>query len=30
MNLSTDPSFDFNLLRRIAAAPYHGAGGGAQ
>ena len=25
MKLSTDPSFDFNLLRWIGTAPYHGA-----
>jgi alpha-beta hydrolase superfamily lysophospholipase len=25
MNLSSDPSFDFNLLRWIGTAPYHGA-----
>lgn len=25
MNLSADPSFDFNLLRWIGTAPYHGA-----
>lgn len=25
MNLSADPSFDFNLLRLIGTAPYHGA-----
>jgi hypothetical protein len=25
MNLSADPSFDFNLLRWVGTAPYHGA-----